>query len=161
MKYFLDTEFYEDGRTIELISIGIVREDGREFYACNLDADFTRIRMASPWLAANVLPQLPEDGAAAWLNRENIAEKIREFINSEKVEIWAYYADYDWVVFCQLFGTMIDLPKGFPMFCMDLKQLSVEVGSPEHPKQVEGEHNALADARRNKDLYTFLRSHAT
>ncbi len=30
MRYFLDTEFYEDGKTIDLISIGIVAEDGRE-----------------------------------------------------------------------------------------------------------------------------------
>ena len=33
VKYFFDTEFYEDGKTIDLISIGIVAEDGREFYA--------------------------------------------------------------------------------------------------------------------------------
>src|SRR4051812_11038169 len=33
MKYFYDTEFLEDGQTIELISIGIVAEDGREYYA--------------------------------------------------------------------------------------------------------------------------------
>lgn len=33
MKYFLDTEFHEDGKTIDLISIGIVAEDGREYYA--------------------------------------------------------------------------------------------------------------------------------
>lgn len=33
-----------------------------------------------------------------------------------------YYADYDWVLFCSLYGTMMDLPKGFPMYCIDLKQ---------------------------------------
>jgi len=31
-------------------------------------------------------------------------------------------SDYDWVLFCSLFGRMIDLPKGFPMYCIDLKQ---------------------------------------
>ena len=29
MRYFYDTEFIEDGRTIELISIGVAAEDGR------------------------------------------------------------------------------------------------------------------------------------
>jgi hypothetical protein len=29
MKYFYGTEFIEDGKTIDLISIGIVAEDGR------------------------------------------------------------------------------------------------------------------------------------
>jgi hypothetical protein len=32
-KYFFDTEFDEDGKTIELISIGIKCADGREYYA--------------------------------------------------------------------------------------------------------------------------------
>lgn len=38
------------------------------------------------------------------------------------VEFYAYYADYDWVVFCWLFGKMVKLPKGFPKYCRDLKQ---------------------------------------
>lgn len=38
-------------------------------------------------------------------------------------EFYAYYADYDWVLFCSLFGRMIDLPHGFPMYCRDLKQM--------------------------------------
>ncbi len=71
-------------------------------------------------------------------------------------EIWAYYAPYDWVVFCQLFGTMMDLPKHFPRFIMDLKQLSVLVGSPRHQKKTG--HNALADAYWNRDIYMFLRA---
>ena len=33
MKYFYDTEFIDDGHTINLISIGIVAEDGHEYYA--------------------------------------------------------------------------------------------------------------------------------
>ena len=48
MKYYLDTEFHEyqrrplfskPFRTIELISIGIVAEDGREYYAISKDFD--------------------------------------------------------------------------------------------------------------------------
>lgn len=52
-------------------------------------------------------------------------ETISEYNNNldEEVEFYAYYADYDWVVFCWLFGRMIDLPKGFPMYCRDLKQM--------------------------------------
>ena len=42
MKYFLDTEFIEDGKTIDLISIGIVSEDGRELYCENSDCDLSR-----------------------------------------------------------------------------------------------------------------------
>ena len=39
MRYFYDTEFIENGRTIELISIGVVAEDGREFYAISTEFD--------------------------------------------------------------------------------------------------------------------------
>jgi hypothetical protein len=39
-----DLEFLEDGRTIELISIGMVCDDGREYYAVNRDMPVRRIR---------------------------------------------------------------------------------------------------------------------
>jgi hypothetical protein len=39
------------------------------------------------------------------------------------IQFYGYYADYDWVLFCWLFGKMIDLPNGFPMYCRDLKQI--------------------------------------
>ena len=44
MKFFLDTEFIEDGRTIDLLSIAIVCEDGREYYAEPAEADRQALR---------------------------------------------------------------------------------------------------------------------
>lgn len=73
-----------------------------------------------------------------------------------KPEFWAYYADYDWVVFCQLFGTMMDLPSGFPMYCRDIKQECDRLGNPKLPKQGENEHNALADAQWVRESWEFL-----
>jgi hypothetical protein len=132
---------------------------------------------------------------------KQIAEEIKVFIANRgdnktykdvleneylrnKPEFYAYYADYDWVAFCWLFGKMIDLPKGFPMYCKDLKQsfderdikyqeevklfLEKQKGEDyipqtynlknEHgyPKQTN-EHNALFDAKFAKDLYYFLK----
>ncbi len=163
MKYFFDTEFIENGKTIDLISIGIVAEDGRELYCVNQDA---KLHLASDWVRQNVLPHLPKYGNPAWMLHAKISDKIRDFIvrpyyeidpaKRSNIEFWAYYADYDWVAFCQLFGTMMDLPGCFPKFCMDLKQLSVMKGSPKHPEQIGTEHNALEDARWNKQLYIFL-----
>ena len=51
-KYFYDTEFIEDGKTIDLISIGIVCEDGREYYAQSVEFDESK---ASEWVKENVL----------------------------------------------------------------------------------------------------------
>lgn len=147
MKYWFDTEFIEDGHTIELISIGIVAEDGREFYAeFYFDSD-----KASDWVLANVVPHLqgkPRD-------RYVIRDEIVDFMGL-KPEIWAYYADYDWVALCQLFGTMMDLPKGWPMYCRDVKQLCDSLGNPNLPPQSSTEHHALADAKWTRDAWLYL-----
>lgn len=150
MKYWFDTEFIEDGKTIELLSIGIVSEDGREFYLENHEADLNH---ASFWVRANVF------GSMLWTpdaqeDRETIRRRVLDFCDVERYgepEFWAYYADYDWVALCQLFGRMVDLPPGWPMYCRDFKQL---VGDREIPKLPEDEaHNALADARWLRDSF--------
>ena len=149
MRYYFDTEFIERGALypITLISIGIVAEDGREFYAES--SEFNR-EDCNPWVQANVLPHLRFGG----VTRREIADAVRAFVGDDpKHEFWAYYADYDWVVFCQLFGTMIDLPHGWPMFCLDLIQEVKRLGLPREalPPDPTDEHYALADARWVRD----------
>ncbi len=137
MKYFYDTEFIEDGKTIDLISIGIVAEDGREFYAQNIECDYSR---ANEWVRTNVLSHLEGLSAAeakigfiytkhthypSWKTRSQIRNALHTFAIADKPEFWGYYSAYDHVALCQLFGTMVDLPKGFPMYTRDIKQLCV------------------------------------
>lgn len=246
MKYFLDTEFLEGTQkkwfgqtklTIDLISIGIVAEDDREYYAIskdfNLKEAWNRYDLVkysfrdfglTPnykkvyWIRDNVLKPIFIELRAKEVEEYNIAQRrnvvldfptysfcfrefkrllnkygktnkqiageIKDFIEKppgiyhqitlDKNQFYGYFADYDWVVFCWLFGRMIDLPKGFPMYCIDLKQeldriqeirfgLTLYKGSlandiktlPDYPKQTN-EHNALADARWNRQLYNFL-----
>jgi hypothetical protein len=57
---------------------------------------------------------------------------------------------------------MIDMPKGFPFYCKDLKQMYDDEGElgPDWmqencPTPVE-EHNALADAKWNLDLFNAI-----
>jgi hypothetical protein len=154
MKFWFDTEFLEDGKTIDLISIGIVAEDGREYYAETLTA--RTLADSTEWLRSNVLPHLR--GREAEKTRTDMSFEIVRFMGS-RPEIWAYYADYDWVALCQIYGRMIDLPKGWPMFCRDVKQLCVSLGDPKLPKQ-NGAHDALADARWTKDAWEFLQFRA-
>ena len=75
-------------------------------------------------------------------------------------EFWGYYADYDWVVFCWLFGAMIDLPEGWPKYCRDLKQISDHYNVP-HLEEPKGEHNALENAKWNQSLYEHIRQYTT
>lgn len=149
MRYFFDTEFIEDGVTIDLISIGIVSEDGREYYA---EFHFDRA-LASEWVRENVFPHLMDKPRDRYSTRREIVEFV-----GEKPEFWAYYADYDWVALCQLFGTMMDLPAGWPMYCRDVKQLCDDLGNPQLPKQTSTEHHALADARWTRDAWLYLRA---
>ena len=251
MKYFIDTEFIEGPQkepfplsifrkytkpTIDLISIGIVCEDGREYYeVCkdfNLNEAWTRFQMDDTvtkkiyWLRDYViLPIFKElmvrDGREVnsvthltefWFydteeliqkygkTKSEIAKEIRNFVMAGKYdsgeqvilgdffpndntnpEFYAYFADYDWVAFCWIFGNMLKLPAGFPYYCKDLKQdldkyvmdnkaridknggrslpfkeaLEFIKAGKNYPKQ-GNEHNALEDARWNKDLFTFL-----
>lgn len=158
MKYFIDTEFMEDGRTIDLLSLAIVREDGLSLYAVNRDADRS---LANDWVKENVVPFLdspPPHTHSANGTRKEIADAVRTFIalDGGKPQFWGYYADYDWVAFCQLFGCMVDLPKGWPMYCRDIKQWCDHLGNPTLPANSEREHNALNDARWNMAAYRFL-----
>lgn len=172
-RYFYDTEFLEDGNTIELISIGIVCDDGREYYAVNRDVRVRRIKR-HPWLMENVVPHLPQGHGdrrntvpERWLfdytdpvvkRRQTIADDVARFITSTPdSEMWAYYGAYDHVALCQLWGPMIDLPEGVPMFTHELMQLWEQAGRPEKPPQGV-EHHALADARWNRDLFEVCRA---
>lgn len=125
MRYFYDTEFIEDGRTIELISIGVVAEDGREYYAVSTEFDPER---AGPWVRANVLPKLPPPASQLWRSRRQIRDDLEEFFGvraaqSEPIELWAWVAAYDHVALCQLWGPMPDLPRAIPRFTRELRQL--------------------------------------
>ena len=176
-RYFIDTEFVEDGKTIDLISIGIVCSDGREYYAINRDCDFSK---ASDWVKDNVLIHLPprpeslewventsHHAKQGWRNKSWIADEITGFVLrgydpskprtenfwdldnplDKDPEFWADYAAYDWVALCQTFGTMMDLPKGFPMYCNDTQQEARRLGNPTLPEQIGIKHHALYDAR--------------
>ena len=206
MKFFLDQEFIEGFRKplfgrkrhfIDLISIGLVAGNGKQYSALSSDFDYDK---ANSWVRDNVLQPLyietvNEDMRSGEFgshfipihqfhqiygkSRELIAEEIKEFVamnnDGHPPVFYGYYSDYDWVLFCSLFGTMMDLPKGFPMYCRDLKNMLdqraeriMEVTELSYERALERiqrhvaypvcakEHDALADAQFAKDLYDFL-----
>ena len=87
MRYFYDTEFIEDGTTIELVSIGIVAEDGREYYAVSTDFDATR---ANEWVSVHVLDKLPRAGHPSWKPSEQIRDEVYAFLTAGRTrpELW-------------------------------------------------------------------------
>lgn len=157
MKIWFDTEFFERPGSIDLISIGLVSEDGRELYRENADFDWTKVP-ADHWIQTNVRPHLAvSKNDVRYLKAPaGIARDILTFIGDEKPRFWGYFADYDWVLFCWLFGSMIDLPPSFPQFCRDLKQWAVLHGSPKLLPHTGTAHNALDDARWTRDAWIEL-----
>ena len=178
MKYFLDTEFIEWAGGIQLVSIGIISEDGRKFYAESSSFDE---RNADEWVMHNVLSKLeywtygpgeiPQNTVVVDNPKEDYriygtesyikTAMIAWFLSDKNPQFYAYYASYDWVVLCRIFGRMIDLPSGWPMFVMDLKQMMEERGLDQEWKRKvcpdpAGEHNALADAEWNMKLYNEI-----
>lgn len=251
MKYFYDTEFLEGTQkkrwwnigkqkpTIDLISIGVVCEDGREYYAISKDFNLKEawdrydeeiqhfygdLRNKFPngrkqkkyWIRENVLKPIYYDWVGKDVNfhevehftyenfkrllkkygksNSQIAKELKQFIYEKedvlynkqeldfdsvgdvksKIQLYGYYSAYDHVALSWLFGKMIDLLKGFPMYTIDLKQTFDEkqecrekhknsrLISPlslkeceDYPKQTN-EHNTLSDAIFVKNLYHFL-----
>lgn len=211
IRYFYDTEFVENGKTIDLVSIGIVAVPDwalaalanpadltpvsdirqraaaglvRTYYAVNADADLDALK-GDDWLVRNVLPHLPlnyyrkdveayievpgkpgrlpdalkyvdlDRTATVVKPKQVIANEVRDFIlapldgtqDDPRLELWADYAAYDHVALAWLWGRMIDLPAGIPMYTNDLQQLAARLGSGWKPDQApEDTHNALADA---------------
>ena len=155
MRYFIDTEFIENGpkHPVHLISIGIKCEDGREYYADNEDCP---LHLANDWVKENVIPKLHASRA---MPRYMIAQDVLKFImdGDDKPSFWGYFADYDWVVFAQLFGCMVDIPHSWPKYCLDLKQVwKMLGGSVKLPPDPAEEHHALDDARWNFEAWKVL-----
>jgi 3'-5' exoribonuclease Rv2179c-like domain len=177
-----DTEFLEDGATIDLISIGMARADGAWYYAVNSQANWAEIGKHR-WLCENVIPSLPLAGKGITETQPNgrgtaktwqfavdttdtrvkpkwvIANEVREFIlDVDDPQLWADYGSYDHVALAQLWGTMMQLPAGIPMWTHDLRQELERAGNPQIPPP-DGltAHNALDDAREVLHRLTWLR----
>jgi hypothetical protein len=148
VRFFYDTEFIEDGTTIDLVSIGVVDERGREFYAVSTEFNPDK---AGPWVRDHVLDKLPPLSDPAWCDRPTIRTNLLRFLqrDRERVELWAWFAAYDHVALAQLWGDMPALPRELPRFTRELRQRWEDVGKPPLPPPPTDAHDALADARHN------------
>ncbi|TCM39605.1 3'-5' exoribonuclease [Kribbella sp. VKM Ac-2568] len=78
--YFIDREFIELEREIELISLGIVAADGREFYAVSTEFDASR---ANEFVKTVVIPLLAPPGDPVWMSRAQMKDELVKFIGAD------------------------------------------------------------------------------
>lgn len=133
-KIFFDTEFTGIHKNTTLISIGMVSEDGRTFYAELNDYDKSQV---DDWIKENVIDNLimsePDEGEQEYYSRSRIHKNIplteqwsiqmrgnKQEVSNElhlwlkqfdKVEIWSGCLAYDWVLFNDLFGHAFNIPE--------------------------------------------------
>lgn len=171
MNYFFDCEFCESPGKLIFISMAMIRGDGESIYVES--KDFKKSD-ANDWVKENVFPHLKwrfKEDPESFVKKEGkhtdvfgtteeIADALKKFLSKSRDDspiFWSYYADYDWVVFCQLFGSMVNLPKHFPMYCRDLMQYLDDLKAyDDRPEQKGTEHDPMADAEYHKELYDFI-----
>jgi hypothetical protein len=136
-KVFFDTEFTGLHQNTTLISIGLISECGKTFYAEFNDYDKTQI---DEWLQNNVINNLkfkePKQGEdeyyIATRSEENkvpndlyksfslelrdetsvVKHQLLQWLEQfEQVEIWSDCLSYDWVLLNQIFGHAFNIPK--------------------------------------------------
>ena len=167
-KIFFDTEFTGLHQYTTLISIGLVSECGKTFYAEFNDYDKTQI---DEWLQKNVIanlkfkePKYVETRSSIELrdNTSNIKFQLKQWLEQfEKVEFWGDCLAYDWVLFNQIFGHAFNRPKAIYYIPFDLctlfklKGIDPDVSRKEFAGITSGseKHNALSDAKVIRECY--------
>lgn len=140
MKIFFDTEFTGLHKNTTLISIGLVDENGRTFYAEFSDYDESQ---CDDWIHENVIKHLkwstecPLEDISYTKNFANIYENdweaygTKEYIKTvltdwlskyDEVELVSDCSHYDMVLFIDIFGGAFDIPKNVNPACHDINQ---------------------------------------
>ena len=174
---FLDTEFTGLHKNTTLISLGLVSECGKTFYAEFADYDKSQI---DDWLRDNVIDNLlflngetvtGADSCTKLNNYSHVggnntirADLIDWLSQFDQVEIWSDCLAYDWVLFNNIFGSAFDIPKNVYYIPFDictmfkLKGVNPDISREEFaPNIIKGaKHNALYDAKVIKACYEKL-----
>ena len=166
MKLFFDTEFTGLRQDTTLISIGVVSEDGREFYAELTDYNKSHI---TPWIQENVIDNLG-NGEGYWKgDSEYIGKHLRKWLSQfEAIEMWADVLAYDWILFNEL---VADFTNGYPQLPANVHYIPMDIATVMRMKGVDPDinreefaemgssqkkHNALHDAITTKKCYQKL-----
>ena len=177
MKIFFDLEFTGLYQDTTPISIGLVAENGRTFYAEFIDYDRSRI---DNWLRENVIPHLRfgdlKEGVEAWenyrdpnvvevlSNKAGVISALTEWLSQfDQIEMWGDCLAYDWVLFYELFGGGAKcLPENVLYIPLDIctlfwiKGIDPDVDRGEFAQHGCPKHNALDDALITKICFEKL-----
>lgn len=135
-KLFIDLEFTGLHQATTPISLGIISECGKTFYAEFTDYDRTQL---NDWLDENIIPNTwvainePITSMGEVINESRWADKhvfgssdyIKPFLEEwlsqfESIVIWSDCLAYDWVLFNQIWGHAFSIPENIYYIAMDI-----------------------------------------
>ena len=136
MKIFFDTEFTGLHKNTTLISLGMIDENGRTFYA--EFSDYYEVQ-CDEWIYNNVIKNLKwsKDGPIENFMNKSIDFKTTEVFGTKQyikdclsewlssynyVELVSDCCHYDMVLFIDIFGGAFDIPKQICPACYDINQ---------------------------------------
>lgn len=161
MKIFFDAEFTGLQQNTTIISIGLVDETGRTFYAEFTDYNKEQV---DGWIKDTVikklvLPNFCIDFSSSYENNNHkgttdyIKNKLLVWLKEyDEVEIWSDCLSYDWALFNNLFGSAFDICTLFKR-----KGIDLAINREEFAGIKGAKHNALHDAKVIKACYEKLK----
>lgn len=182
IKIFFDTEFTGLRKDTTLISIGLISEDNRQFYAELIDYDTSQ---CDKWIKEHVIGNLYEyNGVKLESNyipnyhigaKLEIGKVLRNWLAQfDSVEFVSDVSHYDMVLLIDLLGATWELPKHICPACIDINQdiarkynFTLQQAFDEsredilyqnhRENKVKGDkHNALYDAKVIREIYQIL-----
>ena len=136
-KIYFDAEFTGLHKKTTLISLGMVSDCGKTFYA--EFADYTKSQVDT-WLEKNVMNNLRfRDRPNFQINAGNdfmikhhtvkITELLEKWLAQfRSIEMWGDTLAYDWVLFCDLFGSGMALPRNISYIPLDIATVFYQKG---------------------------------
>lgn len=183
MRIYFDSEFTGLHKKSELISIGLISDCGKEFYAEFSDFSLENCKNDRKWLEENVIKKLKfykkkyDAPNKRWITNKGkkdqkidlygdkifIQECLGKWLNDfVKVEMWSDCLAYDWVLFCDLWEHAFFVPSFIYYIPFDIctlfkdRGIDPDINREEFSKMtggVDNKHNALWDAKVIKACY--------
>ncbi len=174
IKVFFDTEFTGLHQKTTLISIGLITETNKTFYAELNDYDTSQI---DDWIRENVIKNLiltnfKEDDYSPYSDnvivecsimglKQTLSHWLHQF---DTCEMWSDCLSYDWVLFNQIWGHAFDIPENVYYIPFDICTLfNIKGVDPDISREKfcglkndSQKHNSLWDAKIIKMCYEKL-----
>lgn len=188
-KLFFDTEFTGLHKDTTLISIGIISEDNKCFYAES--TEYAKEQCCDEWIKENVINKLIIEGNQDLYNIlknvgatflagtiEYIRDELKKWLKQfDTVQFVSDVSHYDFVLLIDIFGSAFDLPENVSPSCHDINQDIAEYFNISEKeafdldreniiKKLRGQinsvtyqHNSIYDAYVIKTIYNYVVYH--